>query len=340
MKRRFFVGGTAALAFGGLAVAAVSDQGQSLVREIEFDLEPYEVLEASRFAAFGDSTTYGADLSDPREQRWTKLLGDSLEDPVRNFGSGGARSEEITAYLGGMEVTATARGHSIFSPLIELANLSVDPIRSGALNRCHVEVTDMETGQAAEGIIGRAKDRRLLKLHPDTPKSFFFGNVRMTSLAGRHHWPSVVFLGQGVNNEKAVVFDGTQSIDEIKSHYLSAAAVVDQAGGTLVPWGLLDRGFTERADTPVGKFIGEMETWLEDVFSEYFIPVRRLLASSEAIDFCYATEHGFELTSADEAAISVNTIPPCLRVRDDSVHLNALGHRVQAQMMYRYLLRL
>lgn len=107
---------------------------------------------------------------------------------------------------------------------------------------------------------------------------------------------------------------------------------------TFVIWGLLDRGPSETAGTPFGDYIREMERWLAEAFGSSFCPVRQFLASPYAFDVAARLAPGFLPTPDDTAAVAAKTVPPSFRVSTNSVHLNVLGHKLQAWYMHQHLI--
>lgn len=278
--------------------------------------------------AYGDSTTYGADLVTPLTERWTTLLSAEIGETVQNFGSSGARAEEITARQGGISFTASVTGNQIpASGAVNLTNLELDPVRAGDVTNYLVEIEGVQ-GTLARSGADSTFTRTNAGSAVDVPAV-----VDVYSISGAAHRNAILFLGMGINNE-GLIEDGDQTVDQICAWYTAATTSLTPTRPRFVVWGMLDRGPTEAVGTVNGDIIAEVETFLAKTYGSDFVNVRKYLASQRALD-----EAGLDATSDDLAAITAGTVPPSLRVGSGSVHLNAAGHLVMANLFARHLAR-
>ena len=73
-------------------------------------------------------------------------------------------------------------------------------------------------------------------------------------------------------------------------------------------------------------------------FGSRYAPVRQFLSSQYAIDVAKIFNPSFTPTTADTDAIAVGRTPPSFRYTAGSVHLNALGHKLQAWFLKQHLI--
>jgi hypothetical protein len=78
--------------------------------------------------------------------------------------------------------------------------------------------------------------------------------------------------------------------------------------------------------------IRTVETFLAKTYGRNFVNVRKYLASYRAL-----AEAGITPTADDDAAIAAKSVPPSLRSSSGSVHLNAAGHQIQANLFARHI---
>lgn len=306
---------------------ALDNAGNPVTKVPRFSLLPA--------AAYGDSTTAGADLATPAQDRWSRLLEQAIGHQIWNFGVSGERSEEIQFRASSVSAWATVAGGVILgSGNTTLVMDSIDPLRASSSAQQVVAIC--EDGQEIVGRLSASGANRLFaRSIPGAPVTT--GKVRLVSTAGRQTRGQLLFLGMGINDEDAVV-GGTKTVSEIKAYYRSAVANLSPDKPTFVIWGLLDRGPSETAGTPVGDYIREMERWLAEAFGSSFCPVRQFLASPYAFDVAARLAPGFLPTPDDTAAVAAKTVPPSFRVATNSVHLNVLGHKLQAWYMHQHLI--
>lgn len=286
----------------------------------------------SGLVAYGDSTTEGADLSDRQNERWSKLLGDLIGTPITNRGVSGARAEEIAARLGGITITGTVTGGMVpASGAVTLTGLApADPWRAWDNAAAYSVIALTDAGQLIEGT-----------LHSDPDGRYFTragaGSVTPTAMIETRAVVDVkqtLFLGIGINN-KAQIEDGDMTVDELCALY---TAVTSTWEGRMLIWGVLDRGLAEGPETVWGKAIRALEAWLEATYGVLYVPVRRYLASPQALTDALIFDPAFTPSADDLAAQAADTVPPCFRANAATVHLNALGHQLQARLIHRAML--
>lgn len=286
-------------------------------------------------AAYGDSTTAGADLVNPSQDRWSRVLERAIGFPIWNFGVSGERSDEIQFRSAAISILATVSGGVVAgSGNTTLSMDSVDPLRASTSPRQVIAIC--ENGQRIHGRLSASGANRIFTRSipgDDVATS----KVRLVCASGLQTRDRLLFLGMGVNDEPAVV-GGSKTVSEIKAYYQSAVSNLSPDNPTFVIWGLLDRGPSEAADTPVGDYIREMERWLADTFGSSFCAVRQFLASPYAFDVAGRLTPGFLPTPDDTDAVATQTVPPSFRVAPNSVHLNVLGHKLQAWYMHQHLI--
>ncbi len=282
--------------------------------------------------AVGDSTTAGADLVNPAADRWSTLLSSLVGHPITNRGLSGSRAEEITARLTSLTISGVVDGGVIpASGQVAISGLDIDPWRAG--NAAPYEVDALtDDGQRVRGVLSRvtASDRMFTLTEPGEAIPTDRLELRATATDRRQ----LLFLGQGINNEPQITA-GAQTIDQVLSWYRAATT-----GwlGPLVIWGMLDRGPVEGVGTPHGTIIHAVNTWIAQQYGEAFCDVRSYLASPQALEDATRFDPGFVPTEYDLGAQAVGTCPPSFRVTFQTVHLNPLGHQLQARFMHRHLL--
>jgi len=285
--------------------------------------------------AYGDSTTYGADLANPEVDRWTTRLAAMVGRPIINMGISGARAEEIQARFGAIDAALeTPAGTIPASGSVVLTAVDINPVRLGG--PLPVELL-CEGGERVTGTLSYASATTAVFARAVSGSSIATKRVRVMSRLGDQHRHLLMFIGQGINNE-SMIGSGQQTVSQIKSWYRSATEHLSPAKTRLVVWGLLDRGASEAAGTTNGDFIREIERWLAEQYGNSYAPVRQFLASEYAFDIALRYDGGFTPTSADDAAVAAGTIPPCFRVNPGSVHLNPLGHKLQAWFLHQHLI--
>lgn len=288
------------------------------------------------FVAHGDSTTYGADLNDPVTERWTTMLGTRLGITIDNHGLSGARAEEIAAFSGGITITGTVDGGSIpasGNASIQASGLNIDPWRAGmgpVLGPSYPAVVLADDGTRVEGTF--KYQTNLIRYFTRTIPGAAIptGKIEIRAAIDRRPF---LFLGMGTNNEPTIA-DGSQTLADVLTWYRD---ITTRWQGDYLVWGLLDRGYNERPGTVTGDLITALEARLGDMYGDRFLNVRRYLASQQALTDAVIFNPAFTPTSDDTIAVGVGRIPPSFRFNYGSVHLNALGHQLQARLIHRYM---
>lgn len=292
--------------------------------------------------AYGDSTTYGADLATPVGNRWTDLLAGLMGIPISNYGASGGRAEEIAARFGAVIPAGQISGGSIpASGSVVVSGLDIDPMRvlvGSSTSTLLVEVLT-EAGVRVPGTFTRTADPAAPTFTRTTAGAVIpaAGWVDIYATAGPTHWDDLIFIGQGINNEPLVAA-GTQTVDDVKAWYRAMTSVLTPLRPRFVIWGVLDRGVAEAPGTTNGNFIAALETWLKQTYGAAYLPFRQYLASPRALADAARYQPGFTPTSEDTAAQSAKTVPPSFRaLSGTSVHMNELGHILQARYFHRNL---
>lgn len=298
------------------------------------------------WVSFGDSTTFGAGASDldsiAEDDKWQHLVGIALGVTIANLGSSGARSDEITARIGGL--TPRALVHNGVLPAagsVEVTMLDLDPLRASNVSSYDVVLHSAGTDRDVAGTLSRdpKSDRRLFTSEAPGGTSMVPGLVEVVSRFPSEHRGGVVFVGMGINDEPLLVraaAGNTRTVADVKQNYRDAIAALAPTGARIIVWGVLDRGPAEARGTVTGDYIAELEQWLEtncgaDDSSAEYLPLRRYLSSAAALADAARLVLDFEPSAADNEAVERGTVPPAFRVAPWSVHLNgSLGHRLQA----------
>ncbi|WP_421793398.1 hypothetical protein [Hydrocarboniphaga effusa] len=285
------------------------------------------------FVAYGDSTTFGADLGTTeqiRANRWTAVLSSLLAVPIDTQGVTSQRAEEIAARMGGMTAVGRVSGGVIpASGSVQLLSFSPQITRSATSYKGWLVTA---SGQRVYGTQRRDDTTYYFdRAETGSPISANYVEFHTETLDERSR---DVLFAAGINNEPNIIA-GTQTIAQLKSWISSAFWA---CRGQCFVWSMLDRGPTEAAGTPVGNIIKDITEWQAATFGARFIDVRGYLASSRALSDAAELQTGFVATADDIAAVSVGTVPPSFRAAPDSVHLNALGHLLQAHRMRRHLM--
>ncbi len=130
-------------------------------------------------------------------------------------------------------------------------------------------------------------------------------------------------------NDEPVTGTAT-TLDDMKAHY---RALTSACRGGFTVWGVLDRGTGEPAGNM--SFILALEAMLRQEYGRAYCPVRAYLASPRALADAALIQPGFVPTSDDIDTVAAGRTP--LSFRFGGVHLNELGHKLQARFMARYL---
>ena len=285
--------------------------------------------------AYGDSTTYGDELNGAgagwEASRWTALL--PLEPglaglQVWNRGANGQIAAQITARAGGIFPTVTVTGGVIpASGPVELTGPSVALFLTNYVEPDATYDLMTDDGTRIRGVLKTNSAAFTFTRLSDGPAKQA-ATADLISITGRDDLAMHAFVGMGVNDEPA---SGKNTpIDEVKSYYRSFTAACK--GGFTV-WGMLDRGVSEQADNKT--MILAIEAWLRLEYGAHYCPVRPYLSSARALADAALVQPGFVATANDLAAVAAGWTPPSFRF--SGVHLNALGHKMQARFMARYL---
>lgn len=287
------------------------------------------------FVAYGDSTTEGADLVNPLTERWTTLLSAQIGKAIENRGISGARAEEIQARFGAINANMSVANSTIpASGIVILTAVDINPVRLGGSLQVELLCEDFTK---VKGTLARASDTTATFTRSIAGSAITTNRVKVISTSQQGNRSKIMFLGQGINNE-GLVSAGTQTLDQIKSWYKSGVTHLSAANPEYVVWGVLDRGASEAVGTPNGDFIKDLEAWLLVEFGSRYAPVRQFLSSQYAIDVAEILEPSFTPTTADTDAIAVGRTPPSFRYTTGSVHLNALGHKLQTWFFKQHLI--
>jgi hypothetical protein len=306
-------------------------------------LEAYQLRDTSPivFDAVGDSTTFGAGVTDDdailTADTWVAKLSVMLGYPVYNWGASGARADELTARIGGLAPLANVAGNTIpASGPVNLENMTVLPLAHGygSVSQYDVELV-LANGVRVPGVLKRVSEtlHSFTRLDAGAPITVP-GLVEVVSLFGKTVRARRLILGMGINNKNAVVA-GTQTLADLKRWYSQATT-----GLTHRPlvWGVLDRGPSEGPGTVWGDTIRQLEAWLVEKYGADYAPFRQYLATQRALDDAKVYNPAFTPSADDLAAIAVGTVPPSFRVTPTTVHLNALGHSLQAGMFRNHII--
>lgn len=279
-------------------------------------------------AAYGDSTTYGDELANRNAERWTKLLGTELGIPIWNRGANGQTAAQITGRAGGYRPTASVTGGSIpASGPVALTNISVADVLTGyTYDRLWDVMTD--DGSRIRGVLTRVDASSCNFTRLDAGDAKAAATVDLISITGRDDLAAHSFIGMGINDEPDT--GANTALDDVKAHY---RALTTACKGGFTIWGMLDRGLGETSGNMT--FILAVEAWLRQQYGSFYCPVRSYLTSARALADAAIVQPGFAPTTDDNDAVAAGRTPPSFRFA--GVHLNALGHKLQARFMARYL---
>jgi hypothetical protein len=130
----------------------------------------------------------------------------------------------------------------------------------------------------------------------------------------------------GANNI-SLIGSGEQTIGYLKQQWTNAFT----AYPNLMAWGQTDRSLSELT------IINEIEDFLIEKYGNMFCPVRRYLASSQALSDAVKIQPDFVATQIDLDRVVAGSIPPSFKSSSGSAHLNALGHILQMNFMKNWL---
>ncbi|GEM_PF-1420519 len=291
--------------------------------------------------AEGDSTTEGADLVSMLIDRWTTLLQIDLGSAysVINRGTSGARAEEIVARIGGNRPKIKIPG-GVLTPgtRAALTYLDIEPLRAGGSNITYsypCAIYDYN-GPVAHGYMtktnsvnGFVSTETTVK-NVDPNKEYYLVSTANKELSSNgtklDRLKDVIILGMGANNI-SLIQNGTQTVDFLKQQWTNAFS----AYPNIMSWGQTDRGISELA------IINEVEDFLISKYGNKFCPVRRYLASSQALVDAVKIQSDFVPTQTDLDRVAAGSIAPSLKSSAGSAHLNALGHKLQMNFMKNWL---
>ncbi|RFA15820.1 hypothetical protein B7R22_05280 [Subtercola boreus] len=285
--------------------------------------------------AFGDSTTFGADLTDPTNQCWTTLLGTLLGITMGKYGQPGARADEITARAGALRVNATVTGGTIPAQggSVMLTGLTADTLRGTNIASYEIEVVT-PAGQRIRGTLYRTDANVRTFTRTSAGGAVAVGSVYIDSYTGRQWRDNPALFGMGINDEPLLTGNGgTRTVLDVQTWYRAQISTFRDEWWN---WGVLDRGASEAAGTVNGDYIRALEAWFVSTQGVRFIPVRRYLASPQALADAALYQAGFTPTSQDNTDVAAGTVPQSLRFAG-SVHLNPLGHQLMAAFIASWL---
>lgn len=286
--------------------------------------------------AYGDSTTYGDDLTDPARERWSTLLSAAIGRTIHNRGVNGIRANELQARLGAVPVDMIPSGGNIpASGSVTLTTIDTNPVRLGPPIPATI-IT--EGGSVIDGTLSGSGSTAATFTRRTPGGAVSSQRVRVIGRQDANRRGQIMFLGQGINNEPLLA-SGEHTVSQVKAWYRAATRSITAAKPRVVVWGILDRGVNEAPGTPNGDFIAEIEQWLAEEYGCDYAPVRQFLSSEYAFTVAAGLQPGFSPASADSAAVAVGRTPPSFRATSGSVHLNALGHRLQAWFLHRHLIQ-
>lgn len=282
-------------------------------------------------AAYGDSTTQGDGVD--RNDRWTALLAAQTGWSVDNFGANGQKAEQIAARWGSVIPVGTVANGVIPGSGTAVLSLDVDVLAGTGLDIPTLEVDLRADNQSViRGTLSRSgRDRVFQRASPGAAVSA--QHVEIHAVIPEARREGLLILGMGVNNEPDLDA-GTQDLAQIENWY---RGVTQLHRGPLIVWGMLDRGLSEAPDTPHGVYIAQLESWLRSEYGPAFLPVRQYLSSQQALLDAVDFIPSFTPTIQDTAAVTAGCVPPSFRISTNSVHLNKLGHQLQARLIYRHL---
>ncbi|MET0439122.1 MAG: hypothetical protein ABW043_16680 [Devosia sp.] len=291
----------------------------------------------AKISAYGDSTTYGSDLPDETRdaQRWTTLLGTELGITVQNYGMPGDPIEVVASRFGVPVIGKVVGGVIPASGSVPITDVAPTILRSRNV------IADLQAfdGTVVRGTLAFVEAStslnftRLVAGSDVSAPSF----VNIHSATGRDAWGGIVIIGAGTNNLTPIL-SGTGTIDDVKAYYRRMTSEPHLSPRKVLVWGLLDRGLDEGPGTPKGILIADLEKWLSQTYGSDYVPVRQYLGSARALLDAAIFSPGFTPTSDDNAAVAAGVVPPSFRANGGaSVHLNALGHQLQARLFRLHL---
>ncbi|KTS09027.1 hypothetical protein [Microbacterium testaceum] len=297
---------------------------------------------AFTFRADGDSTTMGADLANMVAERWTTLLGLLLGITIANYGISGNRAADAGTMAGTYLATASVSGGTIPAQGGTVALTTSTSPFYGTLNNVPTGITAdlyLDNGTRIGGGIVGTSSTGLTFTRASAGGAVNAATVKMQVTNGKSARDGVRIFSIGINDEPDIVF-GNTTIEQVKNRYRE---FVTANRGELWTWGLLNRGLNEGAGSnysgyPNAKntilaYLAEMDTFLTSLFGVRYIPVARYLGSQQALTDAAAIQPGFTPTQADLDTVAAGLVPPSFRSSAGSVHLNALGHILQARFM-------
>lgn len=287
------------------------------------------------FTAFGDSTTFGDGLTSTQSERWTTLLGARIGVHIENRGVNGAKSGDIASRYGALAPVMSVSGGIVpASGSVTLNAIDLNPTRGAPA--FPVELL-CEGGERIAGTMLPVNFASATFTRYTAGAAVNTTRARVISRMSDQSRRRVLFCGMGVNDEADIVA-GTVKTSAIKSFYRSISIVQAAAKTRIVVWGMLDRGQGEAPGTPIGNYIVEIEQFLLEEFGASFAPVRQFLSSAYGLTMAARLQPSFVPTTADNDAVAAGVTPPSYRVGGTSVHLNPLGHQLQAWFFHQHLI--
>lgn len=317
--------GVTAVFIALLLVACIRELGVGKGRGVDGD-----VVNLHYAAAYGDSTTQGDGVS--VQDRWTALLAAQTGWTIDNFGANGQKSEQIAARWGSVAPVGTPEGGVIPASGPVALKLDIDPIQSKPDNRTLEVDLRVDDGSVIRGTLSRSANHCVFT-RADVGSAVATSRVEVHAVIPDQRRRGLLIIGMGINNETNLD-NGIQTLAQIEDWYVGMTRL---HRGHLMVWGVLDRGISEAPGTARGDYIAALESWLAKEYGAEFVPVRQYLSSQRALDDAARVSPGFAPTVDDLSCVAVGCVPPSFRVASGSVHLNKLGHQLQARLFYQYM---
>lgn len=292
--------------------------------------------ETLAFTAWGDSTTYGSELSTPTVDRWAARLSNLIGQMIEVHGMPGSRSGATSVWTGGRSNSGLVNGGTIPSTgYAEIGSMTTGLWASDVAATDFDVIAITDNGTRLEGTLGRSPSGgawyRFTRKDQGGPA---ITTVRLEMQAALNT-TKYMLLGIGRNDIPYLVSGAMtpqqfmQNLEEIIGHW----------DGEVLYWGFTDTGYVERPGTVAGDIITDLEKRIQEKYGSRFLPLRAYLSSAQALTDAKIFQPGFQPTADDNMAVSVGRTPPSFRAAStDSPHLNVLGHQLQARFFHRNLI--
>ena len=279
--------------------------------------------------ARGSSLTAGADIPDPAVNRWQTLLSALIGKSIDNSGLSGSMVEEIGFHAGAHSVTATSDVAFPSAGAIALAAASfdVDPWRAGS--NAAVQTADVvavtPAGLVMSGTLARTSGTVRTFTRTDGGPAAPAGKV--TFRARPTGQPGQLLILDTIANNTDETVAGLQTLAQLKAW---TREITTHHDGPVALWGLLDRGLPEAPGTDVGNLILAYEEWCATEYGNAWYPVRRYLASEQALTDALIFDPAFVPTALDHQTVAAGAVPPSFRASENSIHQSLIAHKLQA----------